>query len=263
MNNTSSLLVLEPPYAMVRWLREDSPAMGSILLMDILSRTPAPAEMRSVTDVAPWCPVCVLADRRIGGRGTRRIPRTCVVVGVESAPDATAAILRAVDDRPRPTPSTLVEWIVKRTRCHSVGRTLSELFTRPLLRKTEAAYLPYTLREQLALLGSWTALEWQHAAQFAEYAADRTSLKRLLSADDPSSRDTRHRMHDLLGVTEREFHEAHGWEWVLELALRRSGFFELGARNYRRMPTRRMPVPGVAAALSAYASREYGERAIA
>ena len=260
MNNTHSLLVLEPPYAMVRWLREDSPAMGSILLMDMLARTPSPAEMRNVTEIAPWCPVCVLSPRQIGGRGQRRIPRTCVVVGLESIPDPTAAILRAVDDRPRPTPSTLVEWIVKRTRCHSVGRTLSDLFTRPLLRKTEAAYLPFTVREQLAQLGNWSAVDWQHAAQFAEYGADRTSLTRLLAADDLAAHDTRERMTELLGVTETQFREAHGWEWVLELSLRRSGFYELGARSYRRMAARRMPMP---AAMPAYAGRQYGERAIA
>jgi hypothetical protein len=261
MTNTHSLLVLEPPYNVVRWLRDDSPAMGSILLMDILARTPSPAEMRTVTDVAPWCPVCVLSSHRIGGRGQRRIPRTCVVVGLEHAPDPTAAILRAVDDRPRPTPSTLVEWIVKRTRCHSVGRTLSDLFTRPLLRKTEAAYLPYAVREQLAQLGSWSAVDWQHAAQFAEYAADRTSLTRMLGATDAASVDTRLRMNDLLGVNEQQFREAHGWEWVLELALRRSGFFELVTRNVHRLAARRMPVPA-AAARPAY-GREYGERAIA
>ena len=112
-----------------------------------------------------------------------------------------------------------------------VGRTLSDLFSRPLLRKVEAAYLPYQVRDHLAMLGSWSAVDWQHAAQFAEYAADRTSLNRLLSADDVASLETRQRMRDLLGVAEREFHAAHGWEWVLEASLRRAGFFETGARK--------------------------------
>ena len=262
MNNSHTLLVLEPPYAMVRRLRDDAPAMGSVLLIDtFLSDTSIP-HLRTSMDVAPWCPVCVLSERRLGGRGVKRIPRMCQVAGLDTIDDATGAILRAVDDRPRPTPSTLVEWIVKRTRVHAVGRSLSDLFSRPLLRKAEVGYLPYQVRDHLAMLGSWSALDWQHAAQFAEYAADRTSLNRLLSATDPASVETRQHMYDLLGVAEREFHAAHGWEWVLEASLRRAGFFEVSAKSFRRMSNRRsaMPARPMAGGMVAIGSQAFGDR---
>lgn len=245
---------------MVRWLRDDAPVMGSVLLVDTVMRNPSMGDLRNVMDVAPWCPVCILTDRRLGGRGTRRIPRTCQVINLDSQDDATGAILRSVDARPRPTPSTLVDWIVRRTRVHAVGRTLSDLFSRPLLRRTEANYLPFQTRDHLAMLGTWTAVDWQHAAQFAEYAADRTSLNRLLSDQDPSAIETRDRMHELLGVSEREFHDAHGWEWVLELSLRRSGCFEQSAKDFRRLVQRRSSLPMRPLVHTAYASRE---RAIA
>lgn len=238
---------------MVRWLRDDAPAMGSVLLIDTVIRDTSIPDLRMTMDVAPWCPVCVLSDRRLGGRGVKRIPRTCQVAGLDTLEDATSAILRAVDDRPRPTPSTLVEWIVRRTRVHAVGRTLSDLFSRPLLRKVEASYLPYQVNDHLAMLGSWSAVDWQHAAQFAEYAADRTSLNRLLSATDVASLETRQRMQDLLGVSEREFHAAHGWEWVLEASLRRAGYFDTSARTFRRNANRRSSIAAIAPAVPAYA----------
>lgn len=245
---------------MVRWLRDDAPAMGSVLLVDTIMRNPSMADLREIMDVAPWCPVCVLSDIRLGGRGTRRIPRTCQVAGLDTHVDPTGAILRAVDDRPRPTPSTLVEWLVRRTRVHAIGRTMSDLFSRSLLSRTEASFVPFQVRDHLAMMGSWSAVDWQHAAQFAEYAADRTSLNRLLSATDSASVETRQRMEALLGVTAREFHDAHGWEWVLELSLRRSGHFDSVARDVRRLAMRRS---AVSVAAGSFSSQTISQRAIA
>lgn len=245
---------------MVRWLRNDAPPLGSVILFDAGQQDASIPDVRATIDVAPWCPVCVLSERRMGRRGTKRIPRTCQVAGLDRVDDATAAILRAVDDRPRPTPTTLVEWIVRRTRFHAAGRTLSDLFSRPLLRRSDAAYLPYQAREHLSMLGTWSAVDWQHAVEFAEYAADRTALNRLLSAADASSCETRQRMTDLLGVSDRDFHAVHGWEWVLEASLRRAGFFDASARDLRRMANRRSALPGMTARTPAYASREFGER---
>ena len=105
MNNSLSLLVLEPPYAMVRWLRDDAPAMGSVLLIDTVIRDTSIPDLRSTMDVAPWCPICVLSDQRMGGRGVKRIPRTCQVTGLNTTDDATNAKLRGETPRPRATPA--------------------------------------------------------------------------------------------------------------------------------------------------------------
>ncbi|MBV6522132.1 MAG: hypothetical protein MNPFHGCM_02278 [Gemmatimonadaceae bacterium] len=259
MKNSHSLLVLEPPYAMVRWLRDDAPAMGSVLLVDAAIRDVTMADLRVTMDVTPWCPVCVLSAKRLGGRGVRRIPRSCQVASLDTLADPAAAILRAVDDRPRPTPSTLVEWIVRRARAHAVGRTLSDLFSRPLLSRTEASFLSYPVREHLATLGTWSAIDWQYAAQFAEYAADRTSLNRLL-LDPVGSRDTLQRMQELLGIDEQQFRASHGWEWVLEASLRRSGFFETRVPDVRRLTDRRSAVAAIAAGQPAFARPRYSDR---
>jgi len=227
---TSSLLILEPPYRMARRLHDLSPELGSVALLDASERRPSTHDVKTELEVAPWCPLCILAEEESGMRATRRLPRTCVIFGLTESGGADP-ILRAVAARPRPTPSDLVEWLVKRTRLATLARTLSDLFTRPTLRRNEVSFLPYTVREQLRQLGEWGALEWQRAGALADLAADRTALNRVVAADEASAAEARRWMQELLGLTEREFHARVGWEWVLEASLRRSGFFDRKSRG--------------------------------
>ncbi len=227
---TSSLLILEPPYRMARRLHELSPDLGSVALLDACERRPTTHDVKAELDVAPWCPLCIIAGEDSGMRATRRLPRTCVVFGLADV-DGADPILRAVAARPRPTPSDLVEWLVKRTRLSTLSRTLSDLFSRPAMRRNEVSFLPYTVRDQLRQLGEWGALEWQRSAALADLAADRTALSRVVAADEPPAAEARRWMHELLGLTEREFHARVGWEWVLEASLRRSGFFDRKSRG--------------------------------
>ncbi|MGQ0650355.1 MAG: hypothetical protein ACT4P7_22670 [Gemmatimonadaceae bacterium] len=242
----SSLFILEPPYTMARRFESAPPALGSVALFDAVVTRPTTNDVKGQMDLAPWCPLCLLADTESGMRSTRRLPRTCVVFGMNEA-DGASAILKAVSSRPRPTPSDLVDWITKRTRLPGLSRTLSDLFSRPAFRRNEAALLPYSVREQMRQLGDWTALEWQRAALLAEVAADRTLLNRTMSADDDSAGELRSAMVALLGVPEREFHNRYGWEWVLEASLRRSGFFARAMRGVRPLHQRTAVVPSVEA----------------
>lgn len=230
----SSLLILEPPYQVARRLHDVSPELGSVALLDAAQRRPTTSDVKSQLDVAPWCPLCILAEQDSSMRSARRLPRTCLIYGLSDG-DGASSILRAVAARPRPTASDLVEWLVKRTRHALLSRTLSELFTRPMLRRHEVSFLPYSIREQLRQLGSWGALEWQRAAALADLAADRTAVNRIVSADEPVAAETRRWIHDLLGLSERTFHERYGWEWVLEASLRRSGFLERRVTGIRSL----------------------------
>ncbi|MCC6317023.1 MAG: hypothetical protein IT361_04955 [Gemmatimonadaceae bacterium] len=233
----SPLFILEPPYTMARRLMDQPPALGAVALLDAVVDRPTTNDVKGQMEEAPWCPLCLLADSESGMRSTRRLPRTCVVFGLDEG-DGASGILKAVSSRPRPTPSDLVDWIVRRTRLSSLARTLSDLFSRPTLRRNEAAFLPYALREQMRMLGDWSALEWQRAAMLAELAADRSLLNRTMSGDDDTSAELRGAMRELLGVAEREFHNRYGWEWVLEASLRRSHFFERSARGVRPLHQR-------------------------
>lgn len=238
----SPLMILEPPYQMARRLHDRSPDLGSVVLLDAVESRPTTSNIKEQLDAAPWCPLCILAEADSGMRATRRIGRTCVVFGLDDG-DGALGILRAVATRPRPTVTDMVEWLVRRTRLSTLPRTLVDLFSRPALRRIELSHLPYTVREQLRQLGDWGAVEWQRAAHLADLASDRSALNRLVSADDAVADETRRWMHDLLGVTEREFHQRHGWEWVLEASLRRSGFFARAVKGVRALHAFRAVAP--------------------
>ena len=238
----SSLFILDPPYLMVRRLQTEAPALGAVALFDAVTERPTTNEVKGQMDLAPWCPLCLLADMEGGMRSTRRLPRTCVVFGLDEA-DGASAILKAVSARPRPTPSDMVDWISRRTHLPSLSRMLSDLFTRPALTKKEVAYLPFGIREQLRLLGEWGPVEWQRAIQLADLASDRSLLNRIMAADDSNAIELRHWINELLGLSDRQFHDRYGWEWVLEASLRRSGFFEQSVRGVRPLHTRTAVVP--------------------
>ena len=60
----------------------------------------------------------------------------------------------------------------------------------------------------------------------------------FLSARDPYTALARRRMTELLGICERDLHQRAGWEWVLETALWRSGFFAARGVAAYEGPTR-------------------------
>ncbi len=231
MTNTS-LLILEPPYVIARRHRGVLPSLGAVALLDATSARLRSTYIKSEMDNAPWCPLCLLAAPTSGMRSTRRLARTCIVFGLNDQ-DASAAILRAVSARPRPTPSDIADWIVSRTRLPMLSRTLVELFNGPEVREDDVRHMPFKVRQQLQQLGDYSGRTWQRVADLADLAADRSLLNRTLSGDDMASAERRASIPELLGVTYREFHQRYGWEWVLEAALRRSGFFE---RDTRRIP---------------------------
>ena len=241
---SESLLIMDPPYVMARRLSDTAPELGAVALLDAVPHRPSTNEVRGQMDVAPWCPLCILAGEESGMRSTRRLSRACVVFGLGE--DGGAAILRAVAARPRPTPSALVEWITRRTRLPVLARTLSDLFSRPVMCRSEVAFLPYQVRDQLRLLGEWNAADWQRGAALAELAGDRTAMRRTL-ATDVRATEMRSWMVDLLGVGPADFERRVGWEWVLEAALRRSGFVEHRTKGIRPLRPQRAVVPSVEA----------------
>ena len=233
----SSLFILDPPYLMVRRMQTEAPALGAVALYDAVLERPTTNDVKGQMELAPWCPLCLLADMEGGMRSTRRLPRTCVVFGLDEA-DGASAILKAVSARPRPTPSDMVDWIVRRTHLPSLSRMLSDLFTRPSLTRKEVAYLPFSVKEQIRLLGQWGPLEWQRAIQLADMASDRSLLNRVMAADNSSATEMRQWIDELLGLSDRQFHDRYGWEWVLEASLRRSGFFDQAVRGVRPLSSR-------------------------
>ncbi len=227
---TPVLFFLEPPYHSVRRLSGTQPALGTVALLDASTTRFTSAEVKAQMEVAPWCPLCLLASPDGGFRSLRRLTRTCVAFGIDTGDGATA-ILQAVAQRPRPTASDLAEWITRRARLPMMARLVAEIFARPAYRAGEATSLPYATREQLRQLGMFDAGEWQRVAVLTELAADRSLMNRALAATDLNSAALRSDIPELLDMSLDGFRDRYGWEWVLERALQRSGFFDGSPRR--------------------------------
>ncbi|MGH7711709.1 MAG: hypothetical protein ACREOG_10525 [Gemmatimonadaceae bacterium] len=229
MSDTLRSMLIEPPYAAARRNTGEAPppALGSILLIDCLDVRPTSAQLKPIVDSAPWCPVCVLAVDRWEVRHIRRTSRVTVMFTLDDGAGGTRGILSAVSSRPRPTPPDVAEWIVARTRLPSLRRTLVDLFTRPLMTRAEALRLPWSVREQLALLGEWEACDWQLMWHVAE-AASRGDVRASVVPDLDVRSD------ELLGVDAAAREQLAGWEWIPETALRCAGFFSSDRMGARR-----------------------------
>jgi hypothetical protein len=220
-------MVIEPPYAAARRNTGEAPSLGSILLIDCLDVRPTSAQLKPIVDGAPWCPVCILAADRWEVRHIRRTSRVTVMFTLDDGVGGTRGILSSVSGRPNVSPADVAEWIVARTRLPSLRRTLVDLFTRPLMTRAEALRLPWSVREQLALLGEWEACDWQlmwHVTDAASRGDSRASVVADLDV----------RADELLRVDPDLRSQMAGWEWVPETALRCAGFFSSARIDARR-----------------------------
>jgi hypothetical protein len=227
MSDTLRSMVVEPPYAAARRNTGEAPTIGSILLIDCLDVRPTSAQLKPIVDGAPWCPVCILAADRWEVRHIRRTSRVTVMFSLDDGVGGARGILNSVSARPNITPADVAEWLVARTRLPSLRRTLVDLFTRPLMTRAEALRLPWSVREQVALLGNWEACDWQlmwHVADAASRGDARASVVP----------DLDERADELLGLEAAARGKLAGWEWVPETALRCAGFFSSDRLDARR-----------------------------
>lgn len=227
MSDTLRSMVIEPPYAAARRNTDEAAPLGSILLIDCLDVRPTSAQLKPIVDAAPWCPVAILAADRWEVRHIRRTSRVTVMFSLDDGVGGTKGVLAAVSSRPNPTPQDVAEWIVGRTRLPSLRRTLVDLFTRELMTRAEALRLPWSVREQLALLGEWEACDWQLMWHVAEAAA-RGEVRASCVAD------LEDRATELLQVETGMRQTLAGWEWIPETALRCAGFFSTDRVDARR-----------------------------
>jgi len=216
-----SLYVTAPPFMHVRRLGEGRPPLGSILLADLADRPATAEELRSLFALAPWCPVCVLLHSSAERRRVPRSPRMCSVSSLEGGGGA-SSILAAVRDRPRPAPMEMAEWLADRARCAALRAPLATLFGRAMTSNSRTGLGSTWSETPVTPLGVWAGSLWQDVARLADLAANREAMARLLARRNPAGAQALRSIEELLGVTEDEFRERAGWEWVLESAVRRS-----------------------------------------
>ena len=205
----------------VRRLGEGRPPLGSILLADLAERPATAEELRSLFALAPWCPVCVLLHSSAERRRVPRSPRMCSVSSLEGGGGA-SSILAAVRDRPRPAPMEMAEWLADRARCAALRAPLATLFGRAMTSNSRTGLGSTWSDTPVTPLGVWAGSLWQDVARLADLAANREAMARLLGRRNPAGAQALRSIEELLGVTEDEFRERAGWEWVLEAAVRRS-----------------------------------------
>lgn len=227
MSDILRSMIIEPPYAAARRNPEQAPPLGSIVLIDCLDVRPTSAQLKPIVDSAPWCPVCILAADRWEVRHVRRTARVTVIFSLDDGAGGTCGILSAVQSRPHTAPGDVADWIVGRTRMPSLRRTLVDLFTRPLMTRAEALRLPWSVREQLALLGEWDACDWQLMWHVTE-AASRGDARAIVVPELDARAD------ELLGLEMSARAQLAGWEWIPETALRCAGFFSNERLDARR-----------------------------
>lgn len=219
--NRISLYVTAPPFMHVWRLGEGHPPLGAILLADVADRPATSEELRELFNLAPWCPVCVLLRSPAERRRIPKSRRMCSVSALDGGGGA-APILAAVRGRPRPAPMEMAEWLADRVRCAGLRAPLVTLFGRVLSGNPRSVLVNSWADAPVAPLGAYSATEWEEVARLADLAAHHETMGRLLARRHPASPQVIRAMNELLAVTEDEFRERAGWEWVLEAGLRQS-----------------------------------------
>lgn len=232
-----SLHILEPPY--LRFLPAGSfrPPVGAALVADLSAGIPALAEAVQEHRDAPWCPlVTCLADRKVS---------SACLSAFESVPGVFAPLypgdypglspmeraLRAISRRPSPQPTTIALWVEQRLARPGTASTLGACFgdggdeLRP----------PRTLTRRVRSLGSLEVRDWRGLARLVQILTapaipGHVSLEiaALTAGVDP--RSLRRWLRLATDMTWMEVVARTGWEWVIEMALRRFGYVERGLR---------------------------------
>jgi hypothetical protein len=212
------------------------PPVGAIIVADLSEGIPALAEAVLEERDAPWCPlVASLADRRV--------PASCLSA-FEPVPGAFALLypgdypavsliersLKAVARRPPPRPTTMALWVERRLAQPGTASTLGACFGEA----GDTLRPPRTLTRRVRALGPLEVRDWRGLAGLVQILTapllpGHTSLElaALTAGIDPRTLRRWLRL-----ATELSWAEAVGrvgWEWVVEMTLRRFGYVERSA----------------------------------
>jgi hypothetical protein len=233
-----ALYVLEPssskpyPYQSSR-----VPALGSMLVCNLEADVVALAQAYSCHAKFPWCPIAVVLPPRLhldSGVLEAFEPHpgalAPLVAGWTSIEADADQLRSAIIRRPLPSGSTVAGYVRRRTNRADVSATLETCLSSGLQHQTASQVTSRsTLGRHLRSFGplkphDWVGIGyvvhtlWAAAAKGAhtvEGAALRTGV-------DP--RTLRTRLQRYCGCGYPQARMCHGWEWVVEAALRRSGY---------------------------------------
>ena len=239
-------LLATPCLALQPWPATPAP-IGAVLVADVRAGIAPLAQALRAQRSAAWCPVCLVVD---GGIAPDELycfePWPSSFALAVSPPDSgwppAEVILRTVRARPRPEPADLAAYVAFRTGAPELEALLKARFVAPVARSHRS---PRTVARHLTGLGSLLPHEWSRLGELVGWLLGSWecggSIERKAAHAGIDQRTLRRWLDRLLGVSPSLAAERPGWEWILELALRRFGY-----------------IPGVVGAVSSLRSKEVG-----
>ncbi len=230
-----TLYVLEPPYGRLIPAGTTRPSAGAVLVADLSSGIPALASAVREQRTALWCPL-------VAGLADRTVPAGCLAA-FEAVPGTFAPLypgdypmlslperaIRAVARRPSPRATTIAQWIENRLGLPGTATTLSACFGDG----GDALRPPRTLTRRVRALGPLEVRDWRGLARLIRIVTtalmpDHASLEAAAFSAGVDPRSLRRWLRLATELSWPEVMARGGWEWIVEMALRRFGYVELG-----------------------------------
>lgn len=205
-------------------------------MADLSDGIPALAEALQEHSSAPWCPlVTCLADRRV--------PASCLSA-FEPVPGVIAPLypgeqmgrslieraLGAIARRPPPLPTTIALWVERRLARPGTASTLGACFGDG----GDALRPPRTLTRRVRALGPLEVRDWRGLAGLVHILTTsmlpgNTSLELAALTAGVDPRTLRRWLRLATEMSWVEVVARAGWEWLVEMTLRRFGYVERGS----------------------------------
>jgi hypothetical protein len=217
--------------ALRQWSGEPAP-VGSIVVADVRPGIAALAQALRAQRTVPWCPVCLVIDGSIPAKELccfEPWPDSFAFALSAGAPfwPAPESIVRAIRARSRPEASHLAGYVAHRTRVPKLETLLKSYLFAPGAGPQRS---PRTVARHCTELGTLLPHEWSRLSQLVGWILESWecggSFEHKAAHAGIDQRTMRRWLNRLLGISLAEATEIPGWEWILESALRRSGYIE-------------------------------------
>ena len=232
--------MLRPPYERLGAVDGNAP-LGTILVVSLGGNSAGLALALDEHRLMPWCPVVVLipADDPIDARALQLLLRagatTAGALGASASELTPAAVIAAADARPAPNAGDLARQAAKRIGRPGVEPLLCACFARAWNDPTPSQLFTGsddTIQRRLREVGPLRPRDWTIIARLVRFVhaarADTGSSRLRIAADCRIDyRTIRTRTRGLLGRSVEAAVSLAGWEWLVEAALRRSGYVRL------------------------------------
>ena len=226
---SNGITIVEPPYRDLVPLGGKLPALGAVALAQIDGRHGLSPQLAELLEQAPWTVPCiVVAPAAVSASVLQQIwslpVQPAVLIPSDPRSRVTpASAMAAAGSRPRPTAAHLVAYVVRRTNSVVFGQTLDQIWNpRPALGGANAER---TVRYRLRRLGQYGSHDWIRIQRMVRLKTEGLgkTVEEQAHLVGTEARTLRAWVARYLGMPMKTFRATAGWEWVLELALRRGG----------------------------------------